>query len=195
MSRPLPGRPNLEYLRKQAKELLPELRQRDPEARLADAQHAVACGYGFVNWAALKTHVETVQASRDDATPPGLGFAGRWIANLARSRRHPANPFQRATLEVAVDGNVVTIADCFVDESGRETCGNNTIHVDGIERVMDHGYVVRARWRGSHALDVIVTQSDAMVGRATYEVSGDGRVLTTSDLTGDQVIVLDREGE
>jgi len=42
MSQPLPAHPDLEHLRKQAKALLPELRTRDPEAKLADALHLVA---------------------------------------------------------------------------------------------------------------------------------------------------------
>jgi hypothetical protein len=42
MSRQLPARPNLEHLRKQARVRLTQLRQHDPSAQLADAQHAVA---------------------------------------------------------------------------------------------------------------------------------------------------------
>lgn len=49
MSRQLPPRRNLEYLNKQAKELLQELRLHDPSAQLSDAQHAVAREYGFAS--------------------------------------------------------------------------------------------------------------------------------------------------
>jgi hypothetical protein len=42
MSRHLPARPNLEFLRKEAKSLLEVLLQRDAAAQLADAQHALA---------------------------------------------------------------------------------------------------------------------------------------------------------
>ena len=42
MSRQLPPRPNLEYLRKEAKDLLETLQRQDSSAHLADAQHALA---------------------------------------------------------------------------------------------------------------------------------------------------------
>src|SRR5262249_16434586 len=54
MSRPLPEKPNLEFLKKEAK----ELRRGMPEAKLADAQHALANDYGFPTWAKLKAYVE-----------------------------------------------------------------------------------------------------------------------------------------
>lgn len=59
MSRELPENPNLEFLKKQAKQLLRTM----PGAKLADAQHAVASDYGFATWAALKLHVELLGRS------------------------------------------------------------------------------------------------------------------------------------
>ena len=56
MSRELPKRPRLEYLRKQAKELLRTI----PQGKLADAQHRLANEYGFATWAKLKSHVVTL---------------------------------------------------------------------------------------------------------------------------------------
>jgi hypothetical protein len=56
MSRLLPQKPNLGYLKKQAKELLRSMRQ----GKLADAQHALANEYGFATWAKLKSHVEAL---------------------------------------------------------------------------------------------------------------------------------------
>jgi len=53
MSRHLPEKPHLEYLKKEAKELLRTMRQ----GKLADAQHALANEYGFASWAKLKAHV------------------------------------------------------------------------------------------------------------------------------------------
>lgn len=58
MSRELPSKPNLEFLRKQAKELLPELQRENASAKLADAQHTLARDYGFASWPKLKEHVE-----------------------------------------------------------------------------------------------------------------------------------------
>lgn len=63
MPRDLPDRPNLEHLKKQAKALLSELRQRDPNASLADALHALARDYGFSSWPKLKVHVSETSPS------------------------------------------------------------------------------------------------------------------------------------
>ena len=54
MSRDLPSNPNLEHLKKQAKALLEKLRQRNADATLVDAQHALAREYGFTSWPKLK---------------------------------------------------------------------------------------------------------------------------------------------
>jgi hypothetical protein len=67
MSRVLPAHPNLDHLKNQAKDLLTELQRRSPEAKLADAQHAIAKDYGFASWPKLKTHVESL-ARRADRT-------------------------------------------------------------------------------------------------------------------------------
>ncbi|HEY2001782.1 MAG TPA: ankyrin repeat domain-containing protein [Acidobacteriaceae bacterium] len=56
MSRELPEKPNLEYLKKQAKELL----RTTGQGKLADAQHTLAKEYGFASWAKLKSHVEAL---------------------------------------------------------------------------------------------------------------------------------------
>jgi len=57
---PLPDRPSLEQLRRQAREL--KLAQQRPT--LASAQLALARGYGFTSWARLKRHVELVTLRR-----------------------------------------------------------------------------------------------------------------------------------
>jgi ankyrin repeat protein len=73
-SRTLPPRPDLAQQSKQAKELLDRFVEGETEARarvraalpdkkqiaLADAQFVIAREYGFVNWAALKRHIESV---------------------------------------------------------------------------------------------------------------------------------------
>src|SRR6202046_2931401 len=59
MSRQLPEQPNLQHLKKEAKELLRTMRQ----GKLADAQHALAKEYGFATWAKLKSHVEALGLS------------------------------------------------------------------------------------------------------------------------------------
>src|SRR5688572_8221496 len=103
MSRQLPAHPNLEHLKNQAKDLLPDLQRRQPEAKLADALHAIACEYGFRTWPELKAHVASIphQAAEPAAAAVAMGastpaspFAGTWTADLAKSVRHPLNQFQ-----------------------------------------------------------------------------------------------------
>ncbi|HEY6060198.1 MAG TPA: ankyrin repeat domain-containing protein, partial [Gemmatimonadales bacterium] len=81
MTRRLPDRPNLDHLKKQAKQLLRGLETRNPQAieryravlsrpapddpSLADAQHALALEYGFTSWPKLKAHVESIGPAGD----------------------------------------------------------------------------------------------------------------------------------
>ncbi|MGH9629592.1 MAG: ankyrin repeat domain-containing protein [Bryobacteraceae bacterium] len=71
----LPDNPNLEHLKKQAKALLDDFRQNQPQAverfktlrlkeapKLSDAQHLIAREYGFDKWSQLKDHVESLAA-------------------------------------------------------------------------------------------------------------------------------------
>ena len=172
MSRHLPVRPNLEYLRKQAKELLQEQRQQNPSAKLADAQHAVAVEYGFPNWSTLKADVGGLARQ--------IPLAGMWHVDPSRSSRQFDTPFQRATLEFAVVDDVVTITDTVVDGSGHEERGTNTIRADGRAHASEHGYVLTASWRGPYVLETVVTKDGGEVSRLTYDVSRDGRTLTVS---------------
>jgi hypothetical protein len=81
MPRDLPERPDLEHLKKQAKALLRELRQRDANASLADALHALAREYGFASWPKLKAHVES-GFSRISESSPALPLASSSSAPL-----------------------------------------------------------------------------------------------------------------
>jgi hypothetical protein len=220
MSRHLPSRPNLDHLRKQAKDLLSDIQKGNPGWKLADAQHALARGYGFASWPKLKSHVELLasgptdpdiepvrrsERQGDEVDPPGNDgatrgsdseeenpFAGTWTANLPKSEQHPANPFQSATLDFTVVGNTATIAQVFVDASGHEVGGRMTIQADGSEHPSEYGngHALIARWIGSHILEAIDVKDGQILGRGLYEVSGDGKTLTVS--TNEQRIVLDR---
>jgi hypothetical protein len=185
MSRALPAHPNLDHLKKQAKDLLPDLQQQHPGSKLADALHAIAREYGFTTWPVLKAHVESLPrepASAAEPAAPANPFVGRWTANLSKSKRDPANQFRRATLEFAVSGDTVTITDVVVDASGREEQGRNTIQADGREHSSEHGhgYVLMAGWLGSHVLEAVVKKDGRQVSRVSYEISADGTTLTLS---------------
>jgi hypothetical protein len=207
MSRNLPPRPNLEHLKKQAKDLLHDLKQQHPASKLADAQYALAREYGFASWPKLKVHVESlprVISSDEDTEAPvdfqsGMAseranpFVGKWIANVAKSRQFPGNEFQSATMEFGVDGDRVTIIDVVVDDSGREHSGKNMILVDGNEHLSENsnGYILVARWRGPQVIETIAKKDGQIAGWGTYEVSEDGKTMTISG--NEQMIVLDRD--
>jgi hypothetical protein len=182
MSRNLPARPNLEYLKNEAKDRLDDLRRTDPRAQLADAQFALANEYGFASWPKLKEHVESVAAAENP-------IAGGWIANLAKSKRHPANPFRSARMHFVVRGHTVEIVDEFVDESGKAVRGRNTLVADGAERASGNGYAISATLSAS-GFETVATKDGHVVGRGRYAVSADGRTLTID--SGESVIVLDR---
>src|SRR6266849_9560411 len=83
MSRHLPANPNLEHLKKQAKELLYNFQQGHATAieafgslaslsasatpKLADAQYFIARDYGFASWPKLKEHVESLVSTLGSA--------------------------------------------------------------------------------------------------------------------------------
>ncbi|MBZ2195370.1 aminoglycoside phosphotransferase family protein [Occultella gossypii] len=70
----LPDSPNLDHLRRQAKDLLAGLRDGEPTASLADAQAALAWQYGFRAWPDLKAEVEGRRGGGDVA-PSALAAA------------------------------------------------------------------------------------------------------------------------
>jgi hypothetical protein len=117
-------------------------------------------------------------------------FVGKWTANLSKSKRHPANPFQSAVLEFAVLGDSVTITNVYIDDAGREEHGKNTILADGVEYPSDNGYSLTARWRGTRILETAAKKDGQVAGWGRYEVSEDGQTLTISG--DEQMIVLDR---
>ena len=57
----LPERASLEYLKKLAKERLQKLRKANANAKLSDAQLAIAREHGFASWRALKAGIEQRQ--------------------------------------------------------------------------------------------------------------------------------------
>ncbi len=68
MSIALPPRPNLDWLRKTARQRLNERRATDPEIKLADVQFALAREHGFSSWRSLKSHVEALERPSADGT-------------------------------------------------------------------------------------------------------------------------------
>ena len=98
MPKELPSSANLEHLKKQAKALLHDYQQKEPQAvaklgtlrlkaapKLSDAQHLVAREYGFDSWSKLKEHVESLAA----------GFAGAVALARRALRDDDAAAFRR----------------------------------------------------------------------------------------------------
>jgi len=69
---PLPDRPNLEYLKKLAKEKLQEMQRADASAQLADAQLAVAREHGFASWRKLRAHLDALRPPGEPSGRAGL---------------------------------------------------------------------------------------------------------------------------
>lgn len=117
MTQQLPPHPNLDWLKKAAKDRLAELRKRDAAAALHHAQFAIAQDYGFKSWRALKTHVDT------------LSLDGRIIAAVVTGEpqalsellvAHPSKlgltggKWNRPLLHLAADAGHVACADVLI---------------------------------------------------------------------------------
>jgi ankyrin repeat protein len=90
-ARALPAEPNLDHLKTEAKRRLKGLRERDPQAKLAAAQLAVARDYGFASWRALKAHVDTSIRQRV--------FAAARAGDIETVRRAFAQGFDPSTAD------------------------------------------------------------------------------------------------
>ncbi|HZO19902.1 MAG TPA: ankyrin repeat domain-containing protein [Gemmatimonadaceae bacterium] len=150
----LPDTPNLEWLRKQAKRRLEELRLTAPDARLADAQLHLARDYGFSSWRALKAHVDSlaVDGQLFDAARRGdadtlAALLDKYPAKLSAR----AQPYEWSLLHTAAHNGHLAAVDLLLerglDVNTREK-GDNTYpmhwaaaagHLDVVRRLADAG--------------------------------------------------------
>jgi ankyrin repeat protein len=94
MPQALPANPNLDWLKKTAKQRLVQLRASQPDAKLHRAQLALALDYGFTSWRALKSHVDGIGPTfRDRARIFEAARAG----DIEAVRRAFASGFDPAT--------------------------------------------------------------------------------------------------
>jgi ankyrin repeat protein len=94
MPQALPANPNLDWLKKTAKQRLVQLRTSQPDAKLHQAQLAVAHDYGFKSWRALKSHVDSISPTyrgRDRV------FKAAHAGDVGAVRRAFASGFDPAT--------------------------------------------------------------------------------------------------
>ena len=99
MPQALPANPDLDWLRKTAKQRLAELRASQPGARLHQAQLALAHAYGFASWRALKAHVDHLGPSRNRV------FDAARAGDIAAVHRAFASGFDPATPDT--DGRTI----------------------------------------------------------------------------------------
>jgi ankyrin repeat protein len=144
MSLSLPSHPNLEWLRKTAKQRLVELRAADPRAKLAEAQRAIAREYGLPSWRKLKAQVEAATVAPEPAPQPtadqiikgffGLVGAGRIddvrkVLDAAPQMVNAVGPHpfwggRPQALHVAIEGGRRDLFDLLL-ERGADVNGRN----------------------------------------------------------------------
>ena len=168
-SAPLPDTPNLDWLKKQAKRRLEELRHANPAAQLADAQFALAEEYGFSSWRALKAHIDSLTVDGQVFDTARNGDVNRLTALLDH---HPdklharAKPYEWSLLHAAAQNGHVSVVDELLkrglDVNTREK-GDNTYavhwaaaagHLDVVRRLADAGGDVVGHG-DDHELEVI----------------------------------------
>jgi ankyrin repeat protein len=101
MPKSLPVRPDLDWLRKTAKQRLAEFRKTRADAKLYEAQLALAREYGFPSWRALKARV--------DALVPDTGRAHVFAAARAGDVETVRKAFADGFDPYAIDGDGRTI--------------------------------------------------------------------------------------
>ena len=103
--RPLPDRPNLRYLKDQAKDQL----KNGAAKSIADAQFQIARLYGFASWPKLKAHVESLEEIGQLKQAIDANDIARVKTMMTR------NPtLHRAPLGYGKDGPLTWVAECRV---------------------------------------------------------------------------------
>ena len=123
MSQRLPSRPNLNHLKKQAKDVLRVSRLRNRVWRLADAQNALARGYGFRSWPDLKLHVESARRRRSSRASAAGREPESTTANRIDAEPTATRPEHRGDCSVAVG-----VADAICGEVMRSLWHSGPTH-------------------------------------------------------------------
>lgn len=166
---PLPEKPNIEWLRGQAKRLLEEIRKSNPDAKLADAQFHVARLYGFASWRAMKAQVDALAANGDLIDAAKTGDVATLAALLDREpgRMHARSaPYEWTLLHLAAQNGHLAVVDLLLkrgmDPNVKER-GDRTYplhwaaaagHVEVVRRLIEAGGDVVGHG-DDHELEVI----------------------------------------
>jgi ankyrin repeat protein len=165
----LPENPNLDWLRKQARRRLDELRETNPSAQLADAQFDLAKRYGFSSWRALKAHVDSlsVEGQLVNAAKKGdVGVLAKLLDEHPEKLHLRINPYNWTLLHAAGHEGHLAAVDLLLtrglDPNTRET-GDNTYamhwaaaggHLEVVRQLADAGGDVVGHG-DDHELEVI----------------------------------------
>jgi hypothetical protein len=203
----LPQVPNLEHLKRQAKDVLRVVRRSHPAWKLAHAQHAVARGYGFASWPDLKIHIGSPRPHSPASPIRRRGtdgeresrkehpLAGTWVLNPSRSTTQASQSLHDGVmLEFSVAGGTITMMQVVVDPSGHDIAVKLTIRTDGSGQPVrfGQGLVLEARLAESQRLEAVIRNGERIVSQGTYEVSPDRQTLAFN--TAGTRMVFDRVG-
>ncbi|HET9358961.1 MAG TPA: ankyrin repeat domain-containing protein [Vicinamibacterales bacterium] len=148
----LPDKPDLDWLRKQAKRRLAEMREADPAAQLSDAQLDLARAHGFSSWRALKAHIDglTVEGKLFEAARVGDVGTLRTLLDAHPEKLHARKqPYEGSLLHHAARhlAAVDLLLERGLDPNAREK-GDNTYamhwaasagRLDVVRRLADAG--------------------------------------------------------
>jgi ankyrin repeat protein len=154
MPESLPDNPNLDWLRKEAKRLLDELRKTDPSARLSTAQLEIARRHGFPSWRSLKAQIDsrTIEGQLIDAARKGDAKVVERLLDEHSDKLHlKVPPYDGTLLHVAAQHGQLAVVDLLLkrgsDPNAREG-GDNTYamhwaaaqgHLDIVRLLADAG--------------------------------------------------------
>ena len=150
----LPDKPDIGWLRKQAKRRLEELRQANPTAQLADAQFDISRQYGFSSWRALKAHIDslTVDGQLFDAARNGDVNRLAGLLDTYPDRLHArAKPYDWTLLHLAAQ------------------------HPEAVDLLLKRGLNVNAREKGdnTYAMHWAAAAGQLEVVRRLADAGGD----------------------
>jgi len=170
----LPDAPNLDWLRKQAKRKLAELRKANRAAKLADAQFDLAKQYGFSSWREMKAHVDSLSSDGrlfDAAQKGDLATLTALLDQHPEKLQARNKPYEHTLLHVAAAAGHLASVDLLLerglDVNAREK-GDNTYamhwaaaagHLDVVRRLADAGGDVVGHG-DDHELEVIGWATD-----------------------------------
>jgi ankyrin repeat protein len=152
----LPDNPSLEWLRKQAKTRLAELRRVNPSTKLTEAQFQLAKQYGFSSWRALKGHLDSLSVDGQiiDSARKGNAESLKRLLDDHPDRLHLKVPPYEASLlfPAAQSGNI-----------------------DAVDLLLKRGLDVNYREKGdnTYAMHWVAAQGNLEMVRKLADAGGD----------------------